>query len=237
MNDKSLTPYFLTFGPILLVGAFMMWPASEAIGARGTQSLVDSMDTLMPLLIAGTLGTIMVLSGVYLLISEMMENTSGMNKQLLSVAGVLIIVTLMAFVTGMGSNVTVINEADREIDATDEAFAYASEEDRTDTLNNAFDAGNTVWQMSPVTWGLALVLIGLVSFMMKRPESAMEYVLPALMPLGTVFLSLPILNNPGMFNIVFPITLFVHIILGVLMLTGKVEVPGSANVSTDPAEV
>ena len=137
----------------------------------------------MPLIIAGTLGTIMVLSGVYLLISEMMENTSGMKKQLLSIAGVLIIVTLMAFVTGMGSNVTVINEADREIDADDDAFAYASEEDRTDTLNNAFDAGNTVWQMSPVTWGLSLVLIGLVSFMMKRPESAMEYVLPALMPL------------------------------------------------------
>ena len=99
MSDRNLTPYFLTIGPVLLVGAFMMWPASEAIGARGTQSLVDAMDTLMPLLIAGTLGTIMVLGGVYLLISEMMENTSGMNKQLLSIAGVLIIVTLMDFVT------------------------------------------------------------------------------------------------------------------------------------------
>jgi hypothetical protein len=181
----------------------------------------------MPLLVVGTLGTIMVLSGVYLLISEMMENTCGMNKQLLTVAGVLIVVTLMAFITGMGSNVTVINEADREIDADDEAFAYESEADRSDTLNNAFDAGNTVWQMSPVTWGLSLVLIGLVSFMMKRPETAMEYVLPALMPLGTVFLALPILNTPALFNVVFPVTLLFHIIIGGLMLTGKLAVPGS----------
>jgi hypothetical protein len=206
----------------------MLWPASEAIGVRGTQSLVDAQDTLMPLLVAATLGTIMVLCGVYLLISEMMENTGGMNKQLLTVAGVLIVVTLMAFITGMGSNVTVINEADREVDADDEAFAYESEADRSDTLNNAFDAGNTVWQMSPVTWGLSLVLIGLVSFMMKRPETAMEYVLPALMPVGTVFLALPILNNPGLFNMVFPITLLVHIIIGGLMLTGNLEVPGSS---------
>ena len=101
MTDRNLTPYFLTFGPIFLVGAFMLWPASEAIGARGTQSLVDAQDTLMPLLVVGTLGTIMVLSGVYLLISEMMENTGGMNKQLLTVAGVLIVVTLMAFITGI----------------------------------------------------------------------------------------------------------------------------------------
>ena len=227
MTDRNLTPYFLTFGPILLVGAFMLWPASEAIGVRGTQSLVDAQDTLMPLLVVGTLGTIMVLSGVYLLISEMIENTDGMNKQLLTVAGVLIVVTLMAFITGMGSNVTVINEADREIDADDEAFAYESEADRSDTLNNAFDAGNTVWQMSPVTWGLSLVLIGLVSFMMKRPETAMEYVLPALMPLGTVFLALPILNTPALFNVVFPVTLLFHIIIGGLMLTGKLAVPGS----------
>ena len=227
MNDRNLIPYFLTFGPILLVGAFMMWPASEAIGLRGMQSLVDEMDSLMPLLVAAMLGTMMVLGGVYLMISEMMENTSGMNKQLLNIAGVLIIVTMVSFVVGLGSNVAVINEADGEIDADDESFAYESEADRSNTLSNAFDAGNTVWTMSPVTWGLSLVLIGLVAFMMKRPESAMDYVMPALMPVGTLFLSLPIIGDNGLFNMVFPLVLLVHIIIGGLMLSGKVAVPGS----------
>ncbi|MGB2048252.1 MAG: hypothetical protein ACPHWX_01340, partial [Candidatus Poseidoniaceae archaeon] len=83
-----------------------------------------------------------------------------------------------------------------------------------------------VWQMSPVTWGLSLVLIGLVSFMMKRPESAMDYVLPALMPVGTLFLSIPILNDPELFSMVFPVVLLVHLIIGGLMLGGKISVPG-----------
>ena len=231
MSDRNLIPYFLTFGPILLVGAFMMWPASEAIGLRGMQSLVDEMDSLMPLLIAAMLGTMMVLGGVYLMISEMMEKTSGMNKQLLNVASVLIIVTMASFVFGLGSNVAVINEADGEIDAEDDSFAYENEADRSNTLSNTFDAGNTVWTMSPVTWGLSLVLIGLVAFMMKRPESAMDYVMPALMPVGTLFLSLPIIGDNGLFNIVFPVVLLVHIIIGGLMLSGKVTVPGSTEES------
>ena len=231
MSDRNLIPYFLTFGPILLVGAFMMWPASEAIGLRGMQSLVDEMDSLMPLLIAAMLGTMMVLGGVYLMISEMMENTSGMNKQLLNVASVLIVVTMASFVFGLGSNVAVINEADGEIDAEDDSFAYENEADRSNTLSNTFDAGNTVWTMSPVTWGLSLVLIGLVAFMMKRPESAMDYVMPALMPVGTLFLSLPIIGDNGLFNMVFPIVLLVHIIIGGLMLSGKVTVPGSTEES------
>ena len=82
--------------------------------------------------------------------------------------------------------------------------------------------------MSPVTWGLSLVIIGLVSFMTKRPESAMDYVMPALMPVGTLFLSLPILNNPGLFAMVFPAVLLVHIIIGGLMLSGKLSMPVAA---------
>jgi hypothetical protein len=228
MSDKNLTPYFLAIGPLLLVGAYMQWPAADAIGLRGTQSLIDEADSLMPLLIMATLGTLMVLGGLYLLISEMMSNATGMNKQLLSLASVLVILTMAFFVTGMGSNVTVINAEDAEVDADDEAYTFASDADKLGSQHAAFETGNTVWQMSPVTWGLSLVLIGLVSFMTKRPESAMDYVLPALMPVGTLFLSLPILNNPGLFSMVFPAVLLVHVIIGGLMLSGKVSLPVAA---------
>ena len=228
MSDRNLTPYFLAIGPLLLVGAYMQWPAADAIGLRGTQSLIDEADSLMPLLIMATLGTLMVLGGLYLLISEMMSNATGMNKQLLSLASVLVILTMAFFVTGMGSNVTVINAEDAEVDADDEAYTFASDADKLGSQHAAFETGNTVWQMSPVTWGLSLVLIGLVSFMTKRPESAMDYVLPALMPVGTLFLSLPILNNPSLFSMVFPAVLLVHVIVGGLMLAGKVSLPVAA---------
>ena len=225
MSDKNLTPYFLAIGPLLLIGAYSQWPAADAIGIRGTQSLIDEADSLMPLLIAATLGTLLVLGGLYLLISDMMSSATGMNKQLLSLASVLVVLTMAFFVTGMGSNVTVINAEDAEVDSDDEPYAFDSDGDKEASQRMAFETGNTVWQMSPVTWGLSLVIIGLVSFMTKRPESAMDYVMPALMPVGTLFLSLPILNNPGMFAMVFPAVLLVHVIIGGLMLSGKLSMP------------
>jgi len=228
MSDKNLVPYFLVIGPLLLVGAYMNWPAADALGDRGTQSLIDEADSLMTLLIAATLGTLLVLSGLYLLISDMMSNATGMNKQLLSIASVLVVLTMAFFITGMGSNVSVINFEEAEIDADeDEAYTFESEEEQQASQRMAFETGNTVWQMSPVTWGLSLVLIGLVSFMTKRPESAMDYVLPALMPVGTLFLSIPILNNPNLFGMVFPVVLLVHLVIGGLMLAGKVSLPAA----------
>ena len=226
MSDRNLTPYFLVLGPLFLVGAYMNWPASDLIGMRGTDSLINEADSLMPLLIAATLGTLMVLGGLYLLISDMMANASGMNKQLLSIASVLVVLTMAFFITGMGSNVAVINAENLDVDSEDESYTFASDNDKLGSQNAAFETGATVWQMSPVTWGLSLVLIGLVSFMMKRPESPMEYVLPALMPVGMVFLSLPIINNPALFSMIFPVVLLVHLVIGGLMLGGKISVHG-----------
>jgi hypothetical protein len=231
MSDRNLTPYFLVLGPLFLVGAYMNWPASDLIGMRGTDSLINEADSLMPLLIAATLGTLMVLGGLYLLISDMMANSSGMNKQLLSIASVLVVLTMAFFITGMGSNVAVINAENLDVDSEDESYTFASDNDKLGSQNAAFETGATVWQMSPVTWGLSLVLIGLVSFMMKRPESPMEYVLPALMPVGMVFLSLPIINNPALFSMVFPVVLLVHLIIGGLMLGGKISVHGATEES------
>tara|TARA_B100000614_G_C14461955_1_gene458812 strand:- start:301 stop:999 length:699 start_codon:yes stop_codon:yes gene_type:complete len=231
MSERNLVPYFLVIGPLLLVGAYMNWPASDLVGMRGTDSLINEADSLMPLLIAATLGTVMLLSGLYLLISDMMESATGMNKQLLSIASVLVVLTMAFFVTGMGSNVSVINAESLDVDSEDASYAFMDDTDKLGSQNAAFETGATVWQMSPVTWGLSLVLIGLVSFMMKRPESAMDYILPALMPVGTVFLSLPIINSPGLFSMVFPVVLLVHLILGGLMLGGKISVPGAVEES------
>ena len=99
MSERNLVPYFLVIGPLLLVGAYMNWPASDLVGMRGTDSLINEADSLMPLLIAATLGTVMLLSGLYLLISDMMASATGMNKQLLSIASVLVVLTMAFFVT------------------------------------------------------------------------------------------------------------------------------------------
>ena len=226
-SDTSLTPYMLIGGPILLLGAFILWPAADYIGTRGTQSLVDEADSLMPLLIAASLGTMVMLGGLYLLNSEMMANANGMNKQLLTVGSMLIIATLVMFIIGMGSNVNVINAENTDIDADNAKQTWASEADQDESQQNFFDTGATAWTMSPVTWGVAMIIIGYVAFSSSRPDGAMGFVLPSMMAIGTAFLASPILNEPSYFDMIFPITIIFHIIIGGLMLSGNLTVPGS----------
>ena len=231
MSNQNLTPIMLLAGPVLLLGAFIMWPAQTYVGERATQSLIDEADTLMPLLVAATLGVILMFGGLHLLNSEMMDGSDGMNKQLLTVGSMLIMVSLVSFVIGLGSNVTIINNVDVPQDESEEWVdnAYVDQEDYMDSQNSAIDAGAVIWQMSPVTWGLAMIIIGLVAFLSERQEGAMGFVLPALMPIGTLFLSSPIINNPDLFNAVFPLVMITHAALGGLMLAGMVEVPGGAS--------
>ena len=224
-SEKSLTPYMLVGGPLLLLGAFFNWPASDYIGERGVASLVDEADSLMPLMIVASLGTIIMFGGLYLLNSEMIGNAKGMNKQLLTVGSILIVASLVGFIIGMGSNVNVINAEMTDVDPINEEQTWASEEDQMTSQENFFDTGATAWALSPVTWGLAMIIIGLVAFITQRPEGVMDWFLPAWMPLGTAFLAAPILNEPSYFDMIFPVTILVHILLGILMMTGKITLP------------
>ena len=49
-----------------------------------------------------------------------------------------------------------------------------------------------------------------------------------LMPVGLGFSMAPILNNPSYFDMIFPVTMLVHIVIGVMMITGNLDAPGSA---------
>ena len=174
-SKKSLTPYMLVGGPLLLLGAFFNWPASDYIGERGVQSLVDDANTLMPLMIMASLGTIIMFGGLYLLNSEMIDNAKGMNKQLLTVGSILIVATLVGFIIGMSSNVNVINAEMTDVDEINDKQTWASEEDQMTSQENYFDAGSTAWALTPVTWGLAMIIIGLVAYTTQRPEGAMDW--------------------------------------------------------------
>ena len=155
----------------------------------------------------------------------MIDNAKGMNKQLLTVGSILIVATLVGFIIGMSSNVNVINAEMTDVDEINDEQTWASEEDQMTSQENYFDAGSTAWALTPVTWGLAMIIIGLVAYTTQRPEGAMDWFLPAWMPLGTAFLAAPILNEPDFFNLMFPVTILVHVLLGALMMGGKVTLP------------
>ena len=137
-----------------------------------------------------------------------------------------IIAALALFMAGFGGNVNSINAIDIDIDADDD-LAWESENDQLVSVRGSWDAANSGWAMMPVMWGMGMILVGMTAFMMQRP-SGTDYMWTALMPVGLGFSMAPILNNPSYFDMIFPVTMLVHIVIGVMMITGNLDAPGSA---------
>ena len=224
---RNLTPYMLAGGPILLMVAFFSWPQTSEVGADAIAILFaeDRMPLMMMLAIA-TIGIVVMFGGLYLLVQKMKKGAGEMHQQMLTVAGMCIIAALALFMAGFGGNVNSINNIDFEIDADDDQ-AWDDEADQMTSVRGAWDAANSGWAMMPVMWGMGMILVGMTAFMMQRP-SGTDYMWSLLMPVGLGFSMAPILNNPSYFDMIFPVTMLVHIVIGVMMITGNLEAPGSA---------
>lgn len=176
-------------------------------------------------LAVATVGITMMFGGLYLLIQQMKKGAGSMHQQMLTMAGMCIIAALALFMAGFGGNVTSINAIDGEIDA-DNDLAYDDDADQLESARNSWDAANSGWGMMPVMWGLGMILVGLTAFMMKRPEG-IEYVWSLLMPVGLGFTLAPVLNDPAFFDVIFPVTMLTHIVIGGLMISGKLTALGA----------
>ena len=227
LMGRDLTPYMLAGGPILLMVAFFSWPQTSEVGADAIAILFaeDRMPLMMMLAIA-TIGIVVMFGGLYLLVQKMKKGAGEMHQQMLTVAGMCIIAALALFMAGFGGNVNSINNIDFEIDADDDQ-AWDDEADQMTSVRGAWDAANSGWAMMPVMWGMGMILVGMTAFMMQRP-SGTDYMWSLLMPVGLGFSMAPILNNPSYFDMIFPVTMLVHIVIGVMMITGNLEAPGSA---------
>ena len=207
--------------------AFFSWPQTSEVGADAIAILFaeDRMPLMMMLAIA-TIGIVVMFGGLYLLVQKMKKGAGEMHQQMLTVAGMCIIAALALFMAGFGGNVNSINNIDFEIDADDDQ-AWDDEADQMTSVRGAWDAANSGWAMMPVMWGMGMILVGMTAFMMQRP-SGTDYMWSLLMPVGLGFSMAPILNNPSYFDMIFPVTMLVHIVIGVMMITGNLEAPGSA---------
>ena len=221
----------LTAGPLLLLIPFTMWPQQNEVGGAAVEILAGEDRTKLVMLMAvASLGVAIMFGGLHLLIKGMMEKRDGGGiKQLLSFANLLVITALVTFFAGFGGNVQSINALDTDINAEGETNGdiYANEADRAESARNAYDAASAGWTMLPIAWGLAMITIGLTTYLIQRPESPIDYMFTALIPVGAAFTLLPILNDTALFQLLFPVTLIIHILIGGLMLSGNLKVPDS----------
>ena len=227
LMGRNLTPYMLAGGPILLMVAFFSWPQTSEVGTDATDILfAEDRMPLMIMLAIATTGIVIMFGGLYLLVQQMKKGAGEMHQQMLTIAGMCIIAALALFMAGFGGNVNAINAIDIDIDADDD-LAWESEADQQVSVRGSWDAANSGWAMMPVMWGMGMILVGMTAFMMQKP-SGTDYMWSLLMPVGLGFSMAPILNNPSYFDMIFPVTMLVHIVIGVMMITGNLNAPGSA---------
>tara|TARA_B100001027_G_scaffold216641_1_gene193634 strand:- start:2276 stop:2917 length:642 start_codon:yes stop_codon:yes gene_type:complete len=206
--------------------AFFSWPQTSEVGSDATDILfAEDRMPLMVMLAVATIGIVVMFGGLYLLVQQMKKSAGEMHQQMLTVAGMCIIAALALFMAGFGGNVNSINAIDIDIDADDD-LAWESEADQLVSVRGSWDAANSGWAMMPVMLGMGMILVGMTAFMMQRP-SGTDYMWTALMPVGLGFSMAPILNNPSYFDMIFPVTMLVHIVIGVMMITGNLNAPGS----------
>ena len=219
--SRNLTPIMLVIGPLMLVGAFFSWPLENEVGMEAVELLRD--DASIVLAAVGVLGMSLMFGGLHLLSMDMKKGADRMSTQLLNMADLFIFGTFGLFLTGLGAQTAVI------LLTNDTTAVYEDQATREAVALMVFNAGNGLWALTPVAWGLAMISMGLAHVGLKVPEGLSEGAFFMLMPVGFANTLLPLIQDAEQaeFQIVFPLTMVLYIVLGGLMLSGKIDEPGS----------
>ena len=215
---KSLTPYMLALGPVVMMVGFFTWPVGDAeFGQAALDSLKAADDNMVYFsgLLTAT-GILMIFGGLFLLSQDLMANSGKMERDMLMMSrmGFMFAFTVfyLFFAMSLEANF-LVKEGDDHL-TTDENNALA-----LDLIN----LSNHIWYSLPIAWGTALLLLGVSAVRTVAPKEPMEwaYALPAVGGLGMITM-LWHDNHAAFF---FAMSCAVPI--GVLMLTGHLKDTGA----------
>jgi len=215
---KSLTPYMLVFGPIVMMAGFIMSPELEDLLGQAYLSKVKSLDMNMTLLTTFTsaFGILMLFGGLFLLSQDLMANSGKMQQDMLMMSrlGFMFAFTVFYLFFGMQLESISIAQGGNDIYADDSALS-----DET-ALDLHYMAEN-IWSSLPIALCFALILFGSAAVTGNNsPKEPIEWVY-----------GLPILGGLGMMAIfwveegfgLFLFAMFSSVPTGILMLTGHLN--------------
>ena len=191
----------------MLVGAFFSWPLTNEVGMEGSALLRD--DASMNLAVVGVLGMSLMFAGLHLLSMDMKKGADRMSTQLLNMADLFIFGTFGLFLAGFGGQVSVI------LITNDTTAVFEDQATRGAVALMVFNAGNGLWSLTPVVWGLAMICMGLAHVGLKVPDGMTEGAFFMLMPIGLANTLLPLIQDAEQaeFQIVFPLTMVLYVAL------------------------
>ena len=153
---KSLTPYMLVFGPIVMMAGFIMSPELEDLLGQAYLSKVKSLDMNMTLLTTFTsaFGILMLFGGLFLLSQDLMANSGKMQQDMLMMSrlGFMFAFTVFYLFFGMQLESISIAQGDNDIYAGDSALS-----DET-ALDLHYMAEN-IWSGLPIALCFALIFV------------------------------------------------------------------------------
>lgn len=219
---KSLTPYMLVLGPIVMMAGFVTLPDFEGVVGQEYLDEVKALDfdiTFVKMFIVAT-GVLMLFGGFFLLSQDLMANSGKVQRDLLMLSRIGFMFAFTVFYLFFALQIESIAVAQGVNDA------YADDPALVDEL--ALDAhymAEGIWGSMPIAWGTALLLFGIAAVTGNNsPKESMEwaYGLPII---GALAMMSSFLGVGGF--AAFLLAMFCAVPIGILMLTGHLKDTGA----------
>ena len=219
---KSLTPYMLVLGPIVMMVGFITLPDFEGVVGQEYLDEVKALDfdiTFVKMFIVAT-GVLMLFGGFFLLSQDLMANSGKVQRDLLMMSRMGFMFAFTVFYLFFALQIESIAVAQGVNDA------YADDPALVDEL--ALDAhymAEGIWGSMPIAWGTALLLFGIAAVTGNNsPKESMEwaYGLPII---GALAMMSSFLGVGGF--AAFLLAMFCAVPIGILMLTGHLKDTGA----------
>jgi len=219
---KSLTPYMLVLGPIVMMAGFVTLPDFEGVVGQEYLDEVKALDldmTFVKMFIVAT-GVLMLFGGFFLLSQDLMANSGKVQRDLLMMSRMGFMFAFTVFYLFFALQIESIAVAQGVNDA------YADDPALVDEL--ALDAhymAEGIWGSMPIAWGTALLLFGIAAVTGNNsPKESMEwaYGLPII---GALAMMSSFLGVGGF--AAFLLAMFCAMPIGILMLTGHLKDTGA----------
>ena len=219
---KSLTPYMLVLGPIVMMVGFITLPDFEGVVGQEYLDEVNALDfdiTFVKMFIVAT-GVLMLFGGFFLLSQDLMANSGKLQRDLLMMSRMGFMFALTVFYLFFALQIESIAVAQGVNDA------YADDPALVDEL--ALDAhymAEGIWGSMPIAWGTALLLFGIAAVTGNNsPKESIEWVY-ALPIIGALAMMSSFLGVGGF--AAFLLAILRATPIGVLMLTGHLKDTGA----------
>ena len=219
---KSLTPYTLVLGPIVMMVGFFTLPDFEGVVGQEYLDEVKALDfdiTFVKMFIVA-IGVLMLFGGFFLLSQDLMANSGKVQRDLLMLSRIGFMFAFTVFYLFFALQIESIAVAQGVNDA------YADDPALVDEL--ALDAhymAEGIWGSMPIAWGTALILFGIAAVTGNNsPKESIEwtYGLPII---GGLVMMASFLGVGGF--AAFLLAMFCAVPIGILMLTGHLKDTGA----------